>query len=325
MLTDGRRRAENGPEGSCAGAVVRHEMQERKKTDMSKKALVTGGSRGIGKGIVLALVKEGYDVAFSYASKEDAAKALADMIEKEYGRRAYYFQASLENPGEGHQLFVKAVEALGGLDLLVNNAGLTICEKLQDITEEKLDHLLNLDFRNFVLMMRDAASYMIEHGIRGNIVNITSSRGERAYPECGVYCGLKAGLNHAIKAFALDVSGYGIRINNVAPGATRVRTKEELFEMKEGTSSDYFWKDEFADKSKPIGRDFWDDLGEVIPLMRAGTPEDIGNAVVFLASDKASYITGVTLRVDGGLILPGMPEGFAGQGAVAAGGWGRPE
>ena len=78
-------------------------------------------------------------------------------------------------------------------------------------------------------------------------------------------------------------------------------------------------------KSKPVGSDFWDELGESIPLGRAGLPEDIANAVVFLTSDKASYITGITLRVDGGLIIPGMPEGFAGQGGVAAGGWGRPD
>ena len=173
-------------------------------------------------------------------------------------------------------------------------------------------------------MMRDAARYMIDHGVRGSIINITSSRGERAYPECGVYCGLKAGLNHAIRAFALDVSGYGIRVNNVAPGATRVRTKEELAARDPDDEGDYFWREAFSAPGNSIGRDFWDDLGGSIPLCRAGTPEDIGNAVAFLASDKASYITGITLRVDGGLILPGMPEGFAGQGGAASGGWGRP-
>ncbi|MGM9606544.1 MAG: SDR family NAD(P)-dependent oxidoreductase [Oscillospiraceae bacterium] len=292
---------------------------------MSKKAIITGGSRGIGKGIALALAAEGYDLAISYANRKDAAEELARHIEETYGRKCYYYQASLEIPGESEKLFARAVADLGGLDLLVNNAGLTICEPIQNITEEKLDHLLNLDFRSFVLMMRSATRYMIDHRIRGSIINITSSRGERAYPECGVYCGLKAGLNHAIKAFALDVSAYGIRINNVAPGATRIRTKEELARMECGTAADYFWRDEYSDKSKPIESDFWDELGEAIPLCRAGTPEDIGNAVVFLASKKASYITGITLRVDGGLILPGMPEGFAGQGGLAAGGWGRPE
>lgn len=292
---------------------------------MSKKAIITGGSRGIGKGIALALAADGYDLAISYASKADAAGELAQYIESTFGRKCYYYPAHLEVPGESEALFRKAVADLGGLDLLVNNAGLTICEPIQNITEEKLDHLLTLDFRSFVLMMRNASRYMIDHGIRGSIINITSSRGERAYPDCGVYCGLKAGLNHAIKAFALDVAAYGIRINNVAPGATRVRTKAELAQMECGTDADYFWRDEYLDKSKPIQSDFWDELGEAIPLCRAGTPEDIGSAVAFLASDKASYITGITLRVDGGLILPGMPEGFAGQGGLAAGGWGRAE
>jgi glucose 1-dehydrogenase len=291
---------------------------------MNKKAIVTGGSRGIGKGIALALASEGYDVAISYAHNENDADLVVKQIREKYGRECYCFQALLDQPMAAHALFDKAIKALGSLDLLVNNAGQTICEPIYGITEENMDHLINLDFRTFIIMMRDATKYMIDHGIKGNVINITSSRGERAYAECGIYCGLKAALNHAIAAFALDVSGYGIRINNVAPGATRIRTKDELFAMKNGQSSDYFWKEEFADKTKPIGADFWDDLGEAIPLGRSGLPEDIANAVVYLSSDKASYITGITLRVDGGLIIPGMPEGFAGQGGLAAGGWGRP-
>ncbi|MDR1204881.1 MAG: SDR family oxidoreductase [Peptococcaceae bacterium] len=291
---------------------------------MSKKALVTGGNRGIGKCIAIALAKEGYDVAISYRRHEMEAAEVVKRVQ-ETGRESYAFQASLDKPNTCNKMFEQAVAALNGLDLMVNNAGQTICEPIYGVTEENLDHLVNLDFNSFVLMMRNAAKFMIDHDIKGNIVNITSSRGERAYPECGVYCGLKAGLNHAVAAFALDVCGYGIRINNVAPGATRIRTKEELFAMKEGAKTDYFWKEEFADKSKPIGADFWDDLGDVIPLGRAAFPEDIANAVLFLSSEKASYITGFTLRVDGGLIIPGMPEGFAGQAGVAAGGWGRPE
>ena len=152
---------------------------------------------------------------------------------------------------------------------------------------------------------------MKDHKIKGCIINITSSRGERSYPNCGLYCSMKAGLNRAIEAFALDVAPFGIRINNVAPGAVRIRTKEELAAMKYGGDTDYFWSKEFLDASKPIASDFWDELGKKIPLGRAALPEDIANAVIFLSSDKASYITGITLRVDGGLILPGMPEGSA--------------
>ena len=291
---------------------------------MNRKAIITGGSSGIGKGLACALAENGYDLAITYARSKDAAEAVARDVTERFGTKCYVFQASLEQPDAAHRFFEQAVDALGGLDLLINNAGLTICEALDEITEENLDHLLTLDFRTFVILMRDAARHMIAHKVRGSIINITSSRGERAYPECGVYCRLKAALNHAIKAFALDVSAYGIRINNVAPGATRIRTKAELAAMTEGRQRDYFWRPEYADKSREITSDFWDEVGELIPLGRSGTPEDIANAVLFLASEKASYITGVTLRVDGGLILPGMPEGFAGQAGISPAGWGRP-
>ena len=258
---------------------------------MSKKAIVTGASRGIGKGIAMCLAAEGYDLAISYASKKEEAEKVAEQIRETYHTRCLIYQAALQDKGAGKALFDRAVADLGGLDLLVNNAGLTIFESLQEIKEETLDLLINLDFKNYILMMREAANYMIASGTKGNIINITSSRGEQSYPEDGLYGGLKAGLNRAICSFALDVSQYGIRINNVAPGAIRIRTREELIEGGNVAMAD-----------------FWDELGNRIALGRSGLPEDIGHAVAFLASDKASYITGTTLRVDGGLILPGMPE-----------------
>lgn len=258
---------------------------------MSKKAIVTGASRGIGKGIAMCLAAEGYDLAISYASKKEEAEKVAEQIRETYHTRCLIYQASLQEKGAGKALFDQAVSDLGGLDLLVNNAGLTIFESLQEIKEETLDLLINLDFKNYILMMREAANYMIASGTKGNIINITSSRGEQSYPEDGLYGGLKAGLNRAIRSFALDVSQYGIRINNVAPGAIRIRTREELIEGGNVAMAD-----------------FWDELGNRIALGRSGLPEDIGQAVAFLASDRASYITGMTLRVDGGLILPGMPE-----------------
>ena len=132
---------------------------------MRKKALVTGASRGIGKAIALVLAQEGYDVAISYASKLDEALQTADDIKK-CGGEAYVFQAYLQNHGAGKLLFDQAVEALGDLDLLVNNAGLTICEPLQEITEANLDLLLDLDFRNYILMMEYAVQYMMKKRAR---------------------------------------------------------------------------------------------------------------------------------------------------------------
>ena len=273
---------------------------------MNRKAIVTGASRGIGRGIALALAADGYDVAFSYATKKEEAEATAREIREKYGTECWYTQASLEKRGAGKVFFDRAVEQLGGLDTLVNNAGVTRMEPVQDLTEEILDEMISLDFRNYMLMMSYACRYMMDHGIRGSIINITSSRGEQAYPGDGVYGGIKDGLNRAVRSFALDVCSSGIRINNVAPGAIRIRTREQL--QAEGRNPN---------------NNFWDQLGPRIPLGRAGTPEDIGQAVAFLASEKASYITGITLRVDGGLILPGMPEWITPE--MKAGQWWQPK
>ena len=274
-----------------------------------KKAIITGAAIGMGRGIAAVLAEEGYDIAFSYYQDGEAAIETTMSMLRERGAKAWYFQADLSKPNAAGEFFDRAVESLGGLDLLVNNAGVNIPLPLQDITEDNFDYLISLDLRAYVMMMRHAARYMIDHGIRGSLVNISSSRGERAYANAGVYCGIKACLNHMAEAFALDLAPYGIRVNNVAPGAVRVRSDEELLSMTQGKETDYFWDKEFLENPDLVNdHDFWDLLGPRIPLGRTGVPEDIGRAVAFLASEKASYITGITLRVDGGLILPGMPE-----------------
>lgn len=275
-----------------------------------KKAIVTGGESGIGKGIVKALVKEGYEIASSYYYDESLAEKTKNEIEAE-GGKITFFQADLAQKDAPHEFFNKAVSELGGLDLLVNNAAASIPESLQDLKEEHIDFVLSLSLKAYIMLMRDAAAYMIKNNIKGNIVNITSTRGERAYPNAGIYEAAKAGLKQSIQCFALDVAPYGIRINSVAPGAIRVRTKKEIAAIKNPTVSDYFWKEAFRNVTEEEAEnipDFWDELGECIPLGRSGLPEDVANAVCFLASEKASYITGVLINVDGGLILAGMPE-----------------
>ena len=278
---------------------------------MRKKLFITGGERGIGLGISKCLAKVGYDIAFSYYPKEHFADEYVNKAKdelKKLGADVHAFPADYSKKEEAKRVFEEVVAKLGGLDLLVNIAGINKPKAIQDLDEENMDYVLTLDFRTYIMMMHYAARYMIDHNIKGNIINITSSRGERVYPNCGLYCGIKAGINKATEAFALDVAKYGIRINNVAPGAVRIRSKEDLLKIKDGFDTDYFWSEEYIN-AKDIKEDFWDQLGEKIPLKRVGLPEDVANTVEFLISDKASYITGVTLRVDGGLILPGMPEG----------------
>ena len=255
-----------------------------------KKAIVTGGSRGIGRGIVLVLAAEGYDIAFSYHEMSKDAALLVEEVKNRFGRECFCFQASLHIPGEGIKLFYRCIDVLQGLSLLVNNAGGSRTEGLLDLTEENIDYQINLDYKNYLIMAREASRYMIKNRTKGSIVNISSSRGVRAYPGDAVYGSMKAAIERATESAALDLARYGIRINNVAPGATQIRG------------------DGIAKPGNDNISDFWEALAPRIPLKRVGTPEDIGNAVAFLASEKASYITGITLRVDGGLILPGMPE-----------------
>ena len=155
----------------------------------NKKAIVTGASRGIGRGIARKLASLGYDLAISYNSKEAEAKAVKEELESKYGIKCYYYQASLDKRGVGEALFEKAVADLGGLDLLVNNAGQCIVNSIVDMPDEDIDYLIDLDFRNYIMMIRCAARYMRANNIQGSIVNITSSRGERAYPGDAVYGG----------------------------------------------------------------------------------------------------------------------------------------
>ncbi len=253
------------------------------KLGIGKKALITGASRGIGKGIALILANEGYDLAISYLTKKDEAEQVAHVIETEYGRKCFIFYADMSEVETPRRLVDEAVNALGGIDLLVNNAGITLFDWIIGDDISKINQLINIDFRGYLLAAETAAKHMIDAGTGGNIINITSSRAERAYPEDAVYGGLKAAIKRATESLALKYAPHRIRVNCVAPGATITRDHPEV-------------------------KAFYESISEKIPLGRVGTPEDMGNAVAWLASDKASYITGITLRIDGGLILPGTPE-----------------
>jgi glucose 1-dehydrogenase len=249
--------------------------------DGGKKALVTGGSRGIGKGIAITLASHGYDIAITHLDEKVEAEQVAQTIEQDYGVKCCVYQADLTSPNAAGEIVEKSIQDLGNIDVLVNNAGLSKFYKMTEVGASDIDYLYNLNFRAPLLAMQSAAKHMIERRIRGSMVNITSTRAERAYPVDAVYGGLKAALKRAVESIAIEFAPYGIRVNCVAPGATKVRDGRQ---------------------------DFYDALGEKIPLGRMGTPTDIGNAIVWLSSEQASYITGTTVKVDGGLILPGMPE-----------------
>ncbi len=269
-------------QNSLNGSWKQAESAALKRTS-NRKALVTGGSRGIGRGIAFVLAAEGYDVAITYATQNDMAEQVATEIQTRYGRQCVVIQADMSLDGVPAATVQNAVRELGRLDVLVNNAGVTRFNVGVDEDAAMLSKLIDLDFKSCLLAAAAAARHMVDHQIPGNIINITSSRAERAYPEDAFYGGVKAGLKRATESLALKYAPYGIRINCVAPGAT-------------------------VDVNLHAKKPFVSSMARRIPLGRVGTPEDIGNAVAWLVSDKAAYVTGITLRVDGGLILPGMPE-----------------
>ncbi len=253
-----------------------------------RKALVTGGSRGIGRGIAVVLASEGYDIALTYDSKPEEAQEVVDRIRSQTGQRCMAIQAEFSDAAVPRRTVTTAIEELGGIDLLVNNAGYTKFDQYLGHDVDEITRLMHVDFRAYYVAAITVADYMASHGIRGNIVNITSSRAERAYPDDAVYGGMKAAVKRATESLAIRYAPHGVRINCVAPGAISVR-------------------------DNPKSREFYEALAGRVPLRRIGTPEDIGNAVAWLASDRATYITGITLRVDGGLVLPGMPERIEGN------------
>lgn len=258
-----------------------------------KVALVTGAGQGIGRGIANVLAQKGYVLALTYHSDSEPIDEVAAELGHIYGAAPYTTACDLTIPREGERIVRETLEAFGRIDLVVNNAGAGINDPLLDMKEEDMAATVNLDYLAPMMISKYAAKAMIERNIPGSILFITSSRGERAYPGDSIYGGMKAALIRSCASLALEWAPHGIRVNCVAPGATVHNLGQDAYE---------------------------EPLGHKIPLGRMGTPSDIGEAIAWLASDQASYITGINLRVDGGLILPGMPEDTSPE---AGYGWGR--
>ncbi|OWR26500.1 short-chain dehydrogenase [Saccharibacillus sp. O23] len=255
-------------------------------------ALVTGGAKGIGRGICHVLAQKGYRIALTYHSDSEDMEDVTRELKHIYGADPFAMRSDLTQPGEPRKVVDAVLEHYGRIDLVVNNAGQSTMNPLTELEEDEISWMVTLDYTAPILLSKYAARAMIERGIRGSIHFITSSRGERAYPGDSIYGGMKAALIRSCASLALEWAPHGIRTNCVAPGATVNDLEQDA-------------------RTEPLGRK--------IPLGRLGTPSDIGEAIAWLASDKASYITGINLRIDGGLILPGMPEDTSEE---AGYGWG---
>ncbi len=242
-----------------------------------KRALVTGASRGIGRAIALALAAEGADVAVNYAGSEAAAQEVAEAIGA-MGRKAVVIQADVASGEATTAMLDNAVAELGGVDILVNNAGITRDKLLMRLKEEDWDAVLETNLKGVFNCTQAAVKYMMKQR-SGNIVNISSVVGLTGNVGQSNYAAAKAGVIGFTMSVAKEVAGRGIRVNAVAPGFIK------------------------TDMTSVLPEKIVENLLQSIPLQKLGEAEDIAKAVVFLVSDDASYITGQTLHVDGGMVM----------------------
>lgn len=244
---------------------------------MNRTVLITGASRGIGRAAAVAFAKNGYSVAVNYCISEEKAVALVDEL-MGYGVKSAAYRADVSDKAAVIEMFGKAEHELGRISVLVNNAGIAEQILFSDITEEKWDRMFAVNVKGAYCCTQAALPSMI-HEKYGRIINISSMWGI-AGASCEVhYSASKAALIGFTKALAKEVGLSGITVNCVAPGVI-------------GT-----------DMNAAVSEEILKKLMEDTPLNRIGTPEDIAEAILFLASDKAGFITGQTLAVDGGFIL----------------------
>jgi NAD(P)-dependent dehydrogenase (short-subunit alcohol dehydrogenase family) len=247
-----------------------------------KTALVTGAAKGVGRGIALELAREGCDVAINDFT--DVAGADATVAEvRNSGRRAFPILADVGSAGQVDRLFEAVLERFGRLDILVNNAGIQTWAPLVDLKEHDWDRVIATNLKGCFLCTQRAARHMKTAG-GGRIVNIGSGSNKLAFPKLVDYTASRGGIEMFTKVAAVELGPHQITVNCVAPGAIETeRTKTEV-------------------------HDFAGTWAKLTPLGRAGTPRDVGRAVVFFASEASAFITGQTLWVDGGLFAkPAWP------------------
>jgi glucose 1-dehydrogenase len=245
-----------------------------------KVAVVTGGSLGIGAGIVRRLAAEGAAVTLDYFSHRDAADNVAASIIAG-GGKALVVQADVSQVADVQRLISQTVSQFGRLDILVNNAGIELPTPFENVTEQQWDRQVAIDLKGAFFAAQAAFRQFVTQGGGGVIINISSVHEDLPMVGNAVYCAAKGGLRMLTRTLANEVAKYKVRIVNIGPGAiaTPINTTT------------------LSDPAKTAA------LLNEIPLSRVGSPDDVANAVVWLASDQASYVTGTTLFVDGGLMI----------------------
>ncbi|KYG83242.1 3-oxoacyl-[acyl-carrier-protein] reductase [Roseivirga echinicomitans] len=241
-----------------------------------KTALVTGASKGIGRAIATKMAQEGANVAFTYLSSVEKGEALEKELAA-FGIKAKGFRSNAAEFAAAEELVTAVVAEFGSLDILVNNAGITRDNLLMRMSEEMWDDVINVNLKSCFNTVKAATRTMMKQRA-GSIINITSVVGLKGNAGQANYAASKAGIIGFTKSVALELGSRGIRSNAVAPGFIETEMTDALDEKTVQS-----WRD-------------------AIPLKRGGSPEDVANVCLFLASDMSAYVTGQTLQVDGGML-----------------------
>ena len=259
-----------------------------------QKALVTGGNSGIGKAVAIALGEAGAEVVVNYRRGEDQAREVVVEIEKS-GSRAFIHQADVSQEDQVSAMFEKMKTELGTVDILINNAGLQQDAPIDEMTLDQWNLVINVNLTGQFLCAREAVREFKRRGVvpevscaAGKIICMSSVHEIIPWAGHVNYAASKGGVMLMMKSIAQEVAPYRIRVNSIAPGAIRTPINTDAWQTLEA----------------------YEALMKLVPYRRIGEPEDIGRAAVWLASDHADYVTGISLFVDGGMTLyPGFATG----------------
>lgn len=261
---------------------------------VGQKALVTGANSGIGRDVAISLAEAGADVAVNYVAHPAAADEVVAEIEKR-GGRGLAVKADVSDESQVQRMFSQVVETFGTLDILVPNAGIQKDAAIDEMTVDQWNAVLNVNLTGQFLCAREAVREFKRRGVvpevscsAGKIVSMSSVHDSIPWAGHANYAASKGGVMLLYKSLAQELAPYRIRVNAIAPGAVRTPINTEAWETQEA----------------------YDKLMKLVPYNRIGEPRDIGQAVVWLASDQSDYVVGTTIYVDGGMMLyPGFATG----------------